>query len=1034
MEPTSFFSGLLSGVDYRGLVDAIITAESRPIGVIEGRIAEIEARSSVFVSYEGLLTGVRDAATALRDSSIFGARTTSVSGGDGILTASAALGADLGTHTVEVLQTAQAERLGGQSFQSKNTALGLSGEFFIGGTRVSVNAGDSLDDIAGAINTANQGSSPSGVAASVVSIGQNDHRIVLTATKTGSSGIRLADGSADVLRSLGFLDTTSSIQNTTSDGALSDQFANATQAIGTILGMTPGTGVQAVTVGTFTANIDLDTMSLNDIASEINTQAAGAGSAVSATVVNEQVNGQTVYRLDISGTTSFADAGRTLEVLGVLGAGKSGVAHELQSAGVLQQSDGSTPATAGTTLASLAVGGAAAGVQVGDTLDISGERGDGSAFSFTYTVGASDTVQSILDRLNSNVDGLQVGTRTATASLGADGRLVVTDDQTGDSRLSLSIVANNEGGGTLDFGTVDTTVTGRNRLIAAGADAQIVVDGVFLERDSNSISDAVEGLTLDLQSAAPGSVLTVNVGRDSDSAVEAVEALVTAFNTAATFVSEQVASPAEGETRGPLAGDTTMRTMALRMRQALQSSIAPGLAGGLTRLLDVGIELQQDGTFELDKSKLKNALDADPTSVERLFGLYGTGSVNEIDYLSATDNTVAGTYALDVTQAATQALLTGIGFSGTYVDDGTADTISIKDVASGATYSVSLQNGDDTQSIVDRINAEFGTQLQEVHQSSAALHADGVGTVADSSTLLQNVHSSGGVAAGIATGDNITISGTQRGGASFTYDFVVADPATQTLGDVVAAVQAQVGSQTTVAIDPSGFITATDTKTGSSLFTLDITSDNAGGGSFSVGTIAATQEGRGQASLSAVNNGGQVELVADNYGSGQGFEISYTAGGADGTAQLGLAAGTTNGLDVQGTIGGFAATGTGQVLTGDVGSDVEGLSITYDGLTTGAVGSLTFSRGIASQLEQEIAALIEGSDGDIDLVVEQSADRVTSLERRIDVLNDRLARRESILLARFIAAEEAIAVSQSQYAGLLSSLGIPTNNNSPSNR
>ena len=50
MEPTTFFSGILSGLDFRALVDAIIEAESRPITKLEEEIAKIEARSTALVS------------------------------------------------------------------------------------------------------------------------------------------------------------------------------------------------------------------------------------------------------------------------------------------------------------------------------------------------------------------------------------------------------------------------------------------------------------------------------------------------------------------------------------------------------------------------------------------------------------------------------------------------------------------------------------------------------------------------------------------------------------------------------------------------------------------------------------------------------------------------------------------------------------------------------------------------------------------------------------------------------------------------
>jgi len=1020
MEPTSFFSGLLSGLDYRGLVDAIINAEARPLNVLENRITTIEARSSVFVSYEGMLTGLRDASSKLGDRSIFDGRT--ITGGDGLVSASATQGADLGSHSVRVLQKAQAERLGGAAFGSDDQGLNLSGEFFVGGQRVAVAVADSLDDVAASINQANTGPNASGVSASVISVGGSDHRLVLSTNKTGAQGINLVDGSSGLLKNLGFLDASVDIKNQTSDGAQSDAFANATQSLATLRGLQNAPGPQTVTIGGFNATLDLSTMSLTDIANEINAQAGIAGSGVSAAVVADTSGDATRYRLDVSGTTSFVDAGGSLELLGLLEGGRGDIAHEAQSANVLQQSNGSTPATAGTTLASLAVNGTAAGMQVGDTLDLSGTRGDGSAFSFTYTVGAGDSLQDVLDQLNNSTDGLQSGSRTATASIGTDGRLVLTDDATGDSRLSLSVVANNEGGGTFDLGTVGTTVVGRNRVITAGQDAQLEVDGVFLQRTTNAVDDAVEGLTLNLLSANAGQTTTVTVGRDDAASVDAIEAFVTAYNAAANFVTEQVASPGEGEPRGPLAGDTTMRSMAAQMRNAMRASIAPGIAGNLTRLLDIGIELQQDGTFELDKTALSAALTTDPTSVERLFGLYGKGSVSELEYVNAQDATVAGDYSVNVTQAATRALLAGTGFSGVYADDGTPDSILIRDVSSNANYSVALNNGDTLQTIVDRINAEFATELQESHQSSAALYSDAVGTPASDSTLLQDLFDGGGSNMGTSTFDVITIAGTQRGGTSFSYDFQVNNPAAQTVGDLLAAVRTQVGADTDVTLDANGVLNATDRTTGSSLFTLSITSDNAGGGSFSMGTIAATQEGRSRAALTAVDNGGQLELAATEYGSAQGFEISYAAGGADGSAQLGLAAGVYNGLDVTGTIGGFVATGIGQLLTGDPGSSVEGLSIRYSGATIGAVGSFGFSRGIASQVELAVAGLVDSGGGSIDSVVEQSATRVTSLENRLDVLNTRLDRRRTLLLNRFIAAETAMAQYQGQYTSLLGSL------------
>ena len=54
----------------------------------------------------------------------------------------------------------------------------------------------------------------------------------------------------------------------------------------------------------------------------------------------------------------------------------------------------------GTALTDLKVSGAAAGLSAGDAIVITGTRGDGVAVSSTMTLSGSETVQSLLDRLN----------------------------------------------------------------------------------------------------------------------------------------------------------------------------------------------------------------------------------------------------------------------------------------------------------------------------------------------------------------------------------------------------------------------------------------------------------------------------------------------------------------------------------------------------------------------------------------------------------------------------------------------------------
>jgi len=1019
MEPIATFSGLASGIDFRTLVDQIISAESAPVRQLETQISKAEARANAWEGFRSLVSSFRSKATVLADPASFRQYLTSVTAlttNSGMpLSASASSDAEPGTYDVKVLQLATNEKVGGDSYSSLTEALGISGEFLVNEEAVSIVATDSLQDVADAINRVNSGSDASGVSASIISPSTGSYRLVLTSLSSGSEGIDLADGDDGALRSLGLLGSTTSVKFGTSNGAMSRSYTSATMDIATLAELTAPPSSGAVTIGTFSVTVELSTMSLDDIAQEINTQAGLAGSAVTASVAQEtDAYWALSMRLDIDGTTSFTDTNGILETLGVLEADRAAEAQELQSASAFTDGDAVTTATAATLLTDLWLDGASAGTQVSDTLTLSGTRADGTTFSKAFTVGAGDDLQDVLDALNSGTDGFGVGSATATAALAADGSITVTDGTGGDSRLALSIVSNNEGGGTLDFGAFSVTETGRERELAAGLDAQLEVDGSFVTRSGNAVSDVINGLTLDLLEVSDETA-TVSVARNVSAMTEKVQGFVDAFNKVSEFVSLQFSGVGaeDGYSKPPLAGDGVLRQMRNTLRDGMLAQVSVDVGGDFTRLGEIGIEINREGRFDLDTAALQDALHADPKSVELLLGVYGSGSVSTLSYLGAGDQVDAGTYAVSVTQAASKATLTGTGFGGSYVDDGTADTLTIQDLDSGSDYSISLDNGMTLAQIVSALNSEFGTTTKHEVQGTEVMYSDAVGTAATAATTLDSLYNSGGFSYGVADGDVITLSGTKVNGESFYLDYEVTDATTETLGDLRSKVEFLVGSDEVVTVQ-NGSLNVTARETGRSLLTLSMSSDNAGGGSLTFGSFDALTEGRGAADITASDSGGELKLDHGDYGSAAGFDISYTAGGTDGSASLGLTAGSYAGADVQGTVGGLAATGVGQILTGSEDTAVEGLMIRYEGADTGSIGSITFSRGVASAIEVATNLLLGTETGSIDSVVESIDPLVDRLNQRIDTIEGRLERRRTTLIRQFTSLEEAMARAQAQ--------------------
>ncbi len=78
MEPVSSFSGLISGIDFQALADAVAASESRPIRVLESKVAGLNARSAAFRQFEALAQVVEKAAADLREGDALQLRAGSV--------------------------------------------------------------------------------------------------------------------------------------------------------------------------------------------------------------------------------------------------------------------------------------------------------------------------------------------------------------------------------------------------------------------------------------------------------------------------------------------------------------------------------------------------------------------------------------------------------------------------------------------------------------------------------------------------------------------------------------------------------------------------------------------------------------------------------------------------------------------------------------------------------------------------------------------------------------------------------------------
>jgi len=696
-------SGLSSGIQWQDLIEQIIRLEqARQVTPITNEISAVEARTAAWSAYGTLVNKLNDAAKTLRDGTALGALKLAVANSPttsrSLVGATLGSGAVPGSYRVEVQQLASAQKLAGAVVDSPSAALGVSGEFRINGRAVHVETTDSINSIRDKINALNSGTGATRVSASVLTVaGQS--RLVLISDVTGAQGIELdqpgSTGDAGLLGALGFASDAPPTLNVGSDGSVqSARFSSVSSTILAALGVsvTPPPGSIKVNGKTVTITAD---MSLSQVVALVNASSPGA-----ARIEQVTTGGATAYRMHVTGTVEAAvdpmdpdveaASQQWLEALGFTRRSFADAAQSV-STGVLQE--GGAPATGATTLAAL-------GVSANDTFTIAGTTGDGKVVRSTFTVGdpATQTLQSLAEHVQS---AYGAAGRDVSVSI-EDGRLVVRDSQSGDSQLTFSIAAG-LANGTLDFGAT-TTVVGRTTELAQGRDAQFVVDGKAITRASNVVTDAIGGVTLTLQQAEVGTTVTVDVSRDVDQGIAAVQSFAKAYNELLAFVEKESAST------GRLAYNSSLRSSLATFRSILLSDVA-GLpdSAAYKRASPIGVALSKTGTLEVDANALRTALQTDLASVQAVFGSRGTSPNGQLEMFVAGASTQPGEYEVRVTRAATTAsVLATTGTLGAgYVSASGDDRMSITDGVSGKTGSIALTDGDDATAVASKLNALF---------------------------------------------------------------------------------------------------------------------------------------------------------------------------------------------------------------------------------------------------------------------------------------------------------------------------------------
>jgi len=390
------------------------------------------------------------------------------------------------------------------------------------------------------------------------------------------------------------------------------------------------------------------------------------------------------------------------------------------------------------------------GTVTGGTLGVNGKY---TGASFTSNGGGSKTVT--IDAATNSLQGIRDAINKAnigvTASIVNDGsaspyRLALSSSSVGVTNSIKISVAESGVAGLAAVMAHDPTATQNLSETATAQNANLTVNGIAVTKPSNTITDAVQGLTLNLQAISTTTV-NISVARDTAAVSTAVTGFVKAYNDLRTMLNSTSAYDPATKRGAVLQGDATVRTLQSQMRRVLNTPLGSG-GGAFTTMSQVGVAFQRDGSLTLDSAKLSTAVTNNFAEIAGLFASLGTATDSLVSYSSASNSTQPGSYAVAVSSLASQGDTTG-NISLTAASTTIAASTAFNVTLDGVSASVAIGAGTYTAN-------QLAATIQSSINGTAAFSSAGsaVAVTIDASGFMNIVSNRYGSASNVSLNDS----------------------------------------------------------------------------------------------------------------------------------------------------------------------------------------------------------------------------------------------------------------------------------------
>lgn len=261
-----------------------------------------------------------------------------------------------------------------------------------------------------------------------------------------------------------------------------------------------------------------------------------------------------------------------------------------------------------------------------------------------------DVLTLVADAINAaGIDGVQAAVLNET---GTSSRLSIRSSETG-SANQISFTDTNDGITNFLSEALELTVDGGadNAALYAGVgggrlynvadlDAQFTIDGLQFTRSSNTVTNAINGLTLNLKKVTTQAE-EISISSDTENAQTSIDGFLAAFNKVNSDIRTNSLLNSTTGYRGPLYSDRIFKELTLSLRSVAFAQVDVG-GGETLSLADIGISSKTDGTLYIsDATALTNALETNGEKVQTLFSKQGEPTVTDNGLAVQLQNTIS---------------------------------------------------------------------------------------------------------------------------------------------------------------------------------------------------------------------------------------------------------------------------------------------------------------------------------------------------------------------------------------------------------